>query len=204
MSQETINLQVGARRFTTLRSTLISKSGFFASLLSRRWEHNKQPDGSYRVDSDPDLFEHILQYLRRGIFPLFYDDAKGHDFAKYNAVLQEAKYFLIEPLVKWLEEQNYLSAITRWVTVTEHKDGKGDRLRFFAPSYIKMECYPLNMTRAVFRCPKQVHSTPEACGKSCRKKGGDANEKYRNEDYVKIALIKTKTQFHANICIDEP
>src|SRR3954471_305451 len=87
-----ITLQVGERRFVTTRETLTAESRFFASLLSGRWG-NALADGSYFIDADPSLFEHILRYLRRRVLPLFYDKAKGHDYALYLALLEEAKYF---------------------------------------------------------------------------------------------------------------
>lgn len=77
-----IRLQVGERHFTTTRDTLTAESRYFASLLSGRWD-NALEDGSYFIDADPMLFDHILRYLRRGIFPLFVDMAKGHDYHLY-------------------------------------------------------------------------------------------------------------------------
>jgi len=109
--ENVIVLQVGNRQFTTLRDSLTVKSEFFHSLLSGRWEHNRQKDGSFFIDANEDVFEHILDYLRRGVFPLFYDGSKGHDFAKYLSVLEEARYFQIEPLQKWLEEKRYLEVV---------------------------------------------------------------------------------------------
>ena len=73
-----ITVQVGERRFVATSETLTQKSGFFSSLLSGRW-NNMEADGSYFIDGDVALFEHILRYLRRGVLPLFYDNAKGHD-----------------------------------------------------------------------------------------------------------------------------
>jgi hypothetical protein len=114
-----IHLQVGGRRFTTTKETLTEESAFFSSLLSGRWE-NALEDGSYFIDADPVLFEHILRYLRRGVFPLFFDTAKGHDPYLYLALLEEARYFhfrypvfrtgwkrkVIWKLWKWQTQQN--------------------------------------------------------------------------------------------------
>lgn len=77
-AERQITLQVGERRFITTRDTLVGESGFFTSLLARRWD-NAQEDGSYFIDADPDLFYHVLRYLHRGILLIFYDKAKGHD-----------------------------------------------------------------------------------------------------------------------------
>ncbi|KAJ0419346.1 BTB/POZ protein [Aspergillus carlsbadensis] len=95
-----IELQVGQQRFTALRSTLTEQSTNFKSLLSGRW-NSARSDGSYFVDADPDLFAHILNYLRRpDVYPIFYDDVKGHDYLKYHALLSEARYFGIDALAK--------------------------------------------------------------------------------------------------------
>ena len=102
-----VHLQVGERHFTTTRETLISESAFFASLLSGRWS-NSLPDGSYFIDADPTLFEHILRYLRRGVLPIFFDQARGHDYALYLSLLEEARYFGICRLEEWLANKRYL------------------------------------------------------------------------------------------------
>ena len=105
-----LTLQVGERTFTNTPSTL-SESTFFTSLLSSRWISNALPDGGYFIDADPILFEHILRYLRRGIYPLFYSPDKGHDYALYAALLEEARYFGICRLQTWLEEKRYRNAV---------------------------------------------------------------------------------------------
>jgi hypothetical protein len=61
---------------------LIEESTYFESLLSGRWNTARE-DGSYFVDADPDLFVHILRYLRRRVLPVFYNLQKGHDYALY-------------------------------------------------------------------------------------------------------------------------
>ncbi|KAL4888604.1 BTB/POZ protein [Aspergillus ambiguus] len=102
-------LQVGERRFTTTRE-ILNESPFFQALLSERW-NDAQADGSYFVDADPDLFAHILRYLRRGMYPIFYDRVKGHDYALYAALLAEAEYFGIADLQDWLKKQRYLEVV---------------------------------------------------------------------------------------------
>lgn len=104
----------------TRLATLTSESGFFASMFSGRWQddHNsgQQPDGSYFVDGDPELFGHILRYLRHGNFPLFYVNG-AHDYGMYAALLGEARYFQIDRLVTWLESKKYLDALKIQSTV---------------------------------------------------------------------------------------
>ncbi|KAL2043480.1 hypothetical protein N7G274_003787 [Stereocaulon virgatum] len=90
LSNARINLQVGERCFTTLASTLSEGSSFFASLLSGRWEDSQSADGSFFIDADPDLFAHILRYLRRGVLPVVYEKGHGFDHAFYKALQEEA------------------------------------------------------------------------------------------------------------------
>ncbi|KAF2666309.1 hypothetical protein BT63DRAFT_55649 [Microthyrium microscopicum] len=105
-----ITLRVDDRCFTTACSNLSLKTTFFEKMVTARCDSGLQ-DAGYFVDVDPNAFEHILRYLRRGIFPLFWDKVKGHDYAMYNAVLEDARYLAIAPLVKWIEEEKYHSAI---------------------------------------------------------------------------------------------
>ena len=106
----TITLQVGECRFVTRPATLTRGSDFFARQLSGRWP-DIQPDGSYFLDADGDVFQHVLRYLRHEIMPLFYDNVKGYDYGLYLAVLEQARYFGVEPLQKWLERKTYLQAV---------------------------------------------------------------------------------------------
>lgn len=86
-------LKVDEQRFVTTSQTL-QESGFFSALLSGRWD-NVQADGSYFIDPDTLIFEHVLRYLRWGELPVIYDNVKGHGHALYLALLEEAKYFQI-------------------------------------------------------------------------------------------------------------
>ncbi|KAF4628219.1 hypothetical protein G7Y89_g9933 [Cudoniella acicularis] len=82
-----ITLQAGERRFVTVAETLTHENG------------------SYFIDADPELFEHILRYLRRGVLPIFYDRVKGHNYSLYLALLGKAKYFQILRLENWLKRK---------------------------------------------------------------------------------------------------
>lgn len=116
---DTVTLKVGDRIFVTLRNTL-KGSAFLSIATSGRWPI--QPDGSYFLDSDPELFGHILTFLRRGTFPLLWDPRNGHDFAKYNQLLQEALFLGIDELAVWLNAKKYMKAITMkqtWVPITD-------------------------------------------------------------------------------------
>ncbi len=86
-------MNVGGQKFTTTVGTLVDRSDFFAALFSGRWTVHKHADGSIFV------FAYILGYLRRGVFPLAYDEKTGeHDIRLYINLLPVAKYFQIRIL----------------------------------------------------------------------------------------------------------
>ncbi|KAK4649717.1 uncharacterized protein QC761_0024230 [Podospora bellae-mahoneyi] len=90
-------------------STVLLSRAFFSDCFSKS---SLQEDKSILVDSDPETFRHILQYLRRGVFPLIYDQNKGHNYKLYADILAEAKHFGIPKLECWLTDQLYLRCIT--------------------------------------------------------------------------------------------
>lgn len=81
-------------------------------MFSGRWCLDKQEDGSIFVNGNLKLFEHLLEYLLRGVFPLAYDKRKGHDYLFYTQILEEAKYFDCPLLVLWLEDECYKKCVS--------------------------------------------------------------------------------------------
>lgn len=65
-SKQKIKLDIGGRRFTTSRTTLLTEpDSFLAAMLSGRYELIPDPqDGSYFIDRDGQQFHHILNFLR--------------------------------------------------------------------------------------------------------------------------------------------
>lgn len=102
-----VTLDVGGTHFRTYRTTL-KQAKYFENV---NWEADGQEDGSFFIDADPDLFQYILQFLRRGTGPIFWDLKNGHDYPRYNAVLTEAEHFHIPGLVEWLKLKRYRSVI---------------------------------------------------------------------------------------------
>ncbi|KAL8871142.1 MAG: hypothetical protein Q9174_002963 [Haloplaca sp. 1 TL-2023] len=109
-SKAPIVLQVGEQYFHTSKSTL--EGSTFLRSLTQRWNLDKQSDGSFFLDQDPEFFKHVLRLLRHGVFPLCYDKAKGHDFATYHGVHTLAKYLGVKELATWLNKKRYLEAVT--------------------------------------------------------------------------------------------
>ena len=193
-SDPCVILQVGERRFTTLASTLSDGSSFFASLLDGRWENSRSDDGSYFVDADPDLFAHILRYLRRGVLPIAFDRSHGFDLAFYRALQEEAMYFGVEPLHKWIKEEGYLRAVRIEYSVEKVKgqdinvsgydaavDGNTER------SY-----YPSWGTEKIYQCPRGIlvhQGNPNACGRACEKAKGEDEDEFVEQEILRTLVI---------------
>ena len=202
-----VNLQVGERRFTTMRDTLTSESTFFASLLSYHWE-NILPDGSYFVDADPTLFEHVLGYLRRGIPPLFFDRARGHDHAMYLPLLKEARYFGISHLEEWLVNKRYLDVVDIKRTVemcdAELSISSIAQRDETSPSDVSVQYQLVWGTRQVHVCPRatRVHrGQPEACGKECHHAKMIAGYQFDMESYPRMVKITEELIVKPDICL---
>ena len=196
-----VTLQVGERQFLTTRSTLVRESGFFASLLSGRWDNGRE-DGSYFIDADANLFEHILRYLRRGVLPVFYDKARGHDNALYLALLEEAKYFQIPRLIDWLEREHYVRALKIEHTAYEADDV--EELCVTRDTESDVEYYPTWKAEKVYVCPRGIpvhRGDPRACGKNCWKVQGDADSTYEEEQVLRTLVVKKRTVLDSQACL---
>jgi hypothetical protein len=105
-----VTIKTAQRTFLTDPEGWMGQSLYFKNLFSGIWG-KKEEDGSYFIESDANIFEHILRYLRTGVLPVFYDRLAGHDFPLYQAILEESKYFAIDRLQKWLRERKYLDVV---------------------------------------------------------------------------------------------
>jgi hypothetical protein len=109
---EVMQLNIGGRRFEAMQSTL-KNSGFFRHVLADKSKWRAELDGSYFLDADPDVFEHLLRFMRRPfVFPLFWSRAEGFDYALYHRLQTEAKLFEIDALHSWIESKKYIQAIS--------------------------------------------------------------------------------------------
>lgn len=194
-----LKLQVGERHFITTIATLTSESGFFASMFSDRWRsrNNKQADGSYFVDADPEFFEHILRYLRHGQLPLFYTNGQGHDWGRYAALLGEARYFQVERLVTWIEKERYLDAVKIQRTVQEIEGLEELDQTTLANEEIEYQSY--QATKQTYICPRGVdvhRGNPLACGRLCERVRGGAEPEYEKQPIWKTLMIRKKVVFN--------
>lgn len=197
-----IHLQVDERRFTVSYLTLTNQSTWFASnLTSFRFHH-----GAYLVDSvNGELFESVLDYLRTGVFPLFYDSEHGHLHHRYIALLQDARYLGIEALVAWLEEKKYLEAVkvemvVREVgTVQEMVDVMG------GSEGVQWEVQQAWETKQVYVCPKGVvvHAGhPEKCGQKCQNARQNGVYLFETEKVLKVVMVGKVLRVDEALCTD--
>ncbi|MCJ1285859.1 hypothetical protein MMC26_005201 [Xylographa opegraphella] len=198
-----VTLQVGEQRFTTTADTLTRGSHYFEKMLSGRWPREAQEDGSYFVDADGSLFKYVLQYLRHNVFPIHYDRVKGHDFGFYAALLEQARFFGVENLEKWLKNKSYLEVVRTEYHARQLDSvySVKDRLR----SDVEVEYHPAWTTKRVYVCPRRItfhRGNPDACGRACKNAQGDADDEYVKEMELDILAIEKKTVFVQELCFD--
>ncbi|KAJ8067626.1 hypothetical protein OCU04_003236 [Sclerotinia nivalis] len=173
---------------------------FFKRFLSPRWA-KPEKDGSYLLDADPVLFGHILQYLRRNAFPIFYDEVKGHDKAMYVALQQEADYFALKSLMEWLKEKKYLQVVQTQYTV--HEIGSGLPGRF--PAGVKYEFYPKWSMEKVYLCPSGAdghNGHPRFCHEGCTDIREELGQQWGERHVFGGVILTYETIFNEDLCVD--
>ncbi|KAF5845600.1 hypothetical protein GGP41_009381 [Bipolaris sorokiniana] len=104
-------INVGGRSFTTLKSTL-ERSPFLNAMLSNQWAGSTcYVSGMPFVDRSPLLFEHILDFLRSSVPPIFWTRTNGFDLPLYASLIHEAEYFQLEALTTWIRNEEYINTI---------------------------------------------------------------------------------------------
>lgn len=204
--QEPIILQVGEQRFYTSRDNLTG-SGMLNSMTSGRWNSSKQLDGSYFIDRDPGAFKHVLSYLRLGVFPLQFDQMRGHNYAAYAAIRAEADYLGVEGLVKWLDEKQYLKAVTV-VTTAEVVEDEGkfpEKLNRNGDSSLKFRYHPSWKIVKRYVCPRGIvvhYDNQSACGRVCKNRQGDADNVYDKCPVLSTLVLTEKTVYNGKVCTE--
>lgn len=93
---EVVTLNVGGTKFTTSRSTLMSRPSFLATMFSGRHALPTTPDGSHFIDRDPAHFRNLLNYLRSGAIAVPSDDEKKAE------LLREVDFYAMADLAREL------------------------------------------------------------------------------------------------------
>ncbi|KAL9102805.1 MAG: hypothetical protein Q9163_002083 [Psora crenata] len=203
-----ITLQVGECRFTVKVSTLTLGSGYFSAAFSGHWRYERLPDGSYLIDQDGDTFEHVLRYLRSysigaPLFPLLFDQTRGHDYAMYQQILAQACYFEIPSLKAWLEDKKYLNAVEIERSANLLQDVAD--IDVIYGSNVKLEYYPLRGFEKVYLCPRGIRGhkgKPQSCGKDCHKVQGPNGKEYVNEEVLRLVEVRSEIVFKPAIVMD--
>ncbi|KAI4859087.1 BTB/POZ protein [Hypoxylon rubiginosum] len=200
-----VTLQVGERRFTTLRDTLRSESSYFAARLSSRWNDTDE-DGSYFIDADPAMFEHVLRYLRSGNFPVFFNaSTQTFDHAKYISLLSEARYFGIPRLEEWIEKDRYLDIvqIKKSTTVVPDIDLlESGCLNKTMRANTRIDFSITWDTERVYVCPRNIlaHSGDQTkCGQACEKARARVGDGVTFEDRPFLRAVITETKMSLNL-----
>jgi len=200
-----ITLQVGDQRFTTTKSTLTPESGYFAALLSPRWPDQRDASGAYFVDADPALFTHVLRYLQRGLLPILYSSAAGHDYGTYHALLEEARYLQIPRLERYLARQDYHRAVrTRvHVGVEEILLEEGGALEFYAElgsdqrvDFQQASAEPTRCQKMQYMCPRGLRAhivKGEKCDNECRDAQAGRPRQYRDIEVWRTVIVRSTT-----------
>ncbi|KAL8660767.1 MAG: hypothetical protein Q9202_006234 [Teloschistes flavicans] len=204
-SSKPLVLQVGAERFMTTAATL-SRSAMLAAKISDHWNSEKQADGSYFLDADPEIFKYVLRFLRHGVYPLAYDGAKGHDVGLYAAILQLADFLLVEKLASWLKEQRYLKVV-QIETSTRVLEMEEKMEKFsVVGSESRVQWHPSWRVVKKYVCPRGItkhYDNPSDCGQACRKSQGDKEDVYEDCYALSVMIVKKKTVFHAQLCVED-
>jgi len=151
------------------------------------------------------MFVHILRYLQRGVYPLFYDRQKGFDYALYLALAAEAKYFGVMRLCEWIEKRRYLKAIKIDYTIETFDDSSN----IPSPRQISAEkelyYYPSSYIKKVYVCPRGIvvhRGDPGRCGRQCHNAQGSEGNEYKEESLVKILMVVKEFTFDSKVCLD--
>lgn len=202
VQQPYITIQVGEREFKAAATTLTDGSTYFASMLSGKWSETTTNSTSF-VDGDPELFTHILSFLRRGIYPLLWSKEKGFDFVKYAALLAEARYFGISRLEKWIEEKHYLMAVTVNHIVREMEQGLwSDTI----PANVERIHHPSWGTKKVYRCPRKIpiyDDNPDGCGRACDNARVEGVSDYVDVPVMRVAICESTYDVKYSMCMQE-
>ncbi|KAL9054422.1 MAG: hypothetical protein Q9162_004144 [Coniocarpon cinnabarinum] len=207
-AERPITIEVGERSFKTLPSTLTGESPYFASKLSGRWTSGGSDDQRLFIDADPDMFRHVLRYLQHGTFPLFWDSEKGFDYGRYAMLLQEARYFGIDALRKWIHEKKFLNAVTIHHT-SDVFEGTPTGIARLPPGEqvsgnVKKTFHPGWGTKLRYRCPRDIlqhHGDPSRCGRVCDKAKSDDIPLYEKVPVLHVFTATSETVVNFDACM---
>lgn len=135
--------------------------------------------------------------------PVFYDEAKGHDYALYVAVLEQARFFGVEALRAWLEGQKYLQAVK--VERVGRVLGGVEDVYGSTGGNVGVEHHVTWKTEKVYVCPRGIfkhRGNKAGCGRQCRNAQGDADDEYEDEVLLKVLEVRKVTTLDPDMCVE--
>ncbi|KAF1846513.1 uncharacterized protein K460DRAFT_377721 [Cucurbitaria berberidis CBS 394.84] len=197
-----LTLDVGGRKFKVSRDVLL-EAGLFRFQFSDSFTWLPEPDGSYFLDADPELFEHLVRFMRRPpVFPLFYDKASGFDYDLYNRLAVEAEYFQLDALHEWIKAKTYACAVTVRSSapiMCDFSDMPSTQL----PANKCNDMHFVPRVRKMYLCPRGIlvhRGSPGRCGAACVRARGDGEFLYEDEAYWEVVYVQKEIVFDETVC----
>lgn len=199
-----ITLDVGGRLFKASTDILIAESGLFQRQLSGRFTWTPQADGSYFLDADPEIFEHLLRFMRRPCScPLFWSKDRGFDYDMYRRLQDEAEYFQVDKLCQWIKDKKYENAFSICVYSPGIVEAEDHVPRRNLDGPFSESRHFVTKTRQSYVCPREIiehRGAPGRCGKACHKVQGDDEDKYEAEDYIEMITVREEIILNQSAC----
>jgi hypothetical protein len=204
MASPLIILDVSGCRYRAHKVTL-QACPYFRNLMAR-WDdsYDRQEDGSFFVDADPNTFQHVLNFMRRpSRFPLFWTKEAGFNYALYNKLEAEADYFLLHDLRDWIRQKRYLQAIqvtieTKALNEYQLYDGRNSQIS--GPDVEIQSFFGCYSGERRYCCPLGIHSDDtKRCSGQCDETT-KAHGPHFHDSTKKLTMIIKTTTFVEEIC----
>ena len=136
---EAIALQISDRTFVTTKSTLIHGMRDGSQYFKTTFDFNNRSSNqsisgdnpvtpTYYLDLDPEIFGHVLSYLRSGVMPLLWEKKNGFDYGAYAKLQRMAEFLQIKRLTKWLKDKEYVKAVQHKLEISFHSAQRDEKL----------------------------------------------------------------------------
>ena len=209
MPPRLITLDVSGRKYQTLKATL-QTSPYFQNLLAR-WDDcsDRKEDGSYFIDADADLFQHVLGFMRRpSKFPLFWTKENGFDHVLYSTLEAEADYFLLHDLRDWIRNKRYQDAVRTSVDVEVLAEGDFDQhlKKLRSEPYAEVRTFFGSYSGAKrFRSACEVHPRNDEPMRGCLSCYDlmRVHGPHYDDPEKKLTVVTTRTHFDETVCVNE-
>jgi hypothetical protein len=201
---DVVILDVGGTKYKALCSTLTASSGHLRALISReKWTTQQQEDGSIYIEADPEVFSHLLRFMRQPeTYPLFWTPLNGFDYNLYNHLEKQAVYFQVDHLADWIRKKEYEKAI-KVHRSPPRKDELGNIMSEETTANEEVERHIFRRINKVYVCPiaKAPHrGHPEMCGRQCNNFRGGGPVQYDKEEVIEVVSIGKRMSYDPEVC----